>query len=179
MTLHLTLNHQTQIRSHGESSFPQECCGLLLGDIELREGQEHKIVKGLWSVDNTWDSAENPVDDGESINRRFLIEPADFKRGYDEARKQGLGIIGTYHSHPNHPAIPSEFDRQHAFPWGYSCVIVSVKDGSAANLRSWVLDESDRCVEQVIWVQLESDVTDSKSSQMSAEATDTSQPVGV
>ncbi|MEM8715628.1 MAG: M67 family metallopeptidase [Cyanobacteria bacterium P01_A01_bin.3] len=150
MTLHLTPDQKAQIRSHGESAFPQECCGLLLGDIELQDGQEHKLVKGLWSVDNTWDSVDNPVADGESMNRRFLIEPADFKRGYDEARKQGLGVIGTYHSHPNHPAIPSEFDRQHAFPWGYSCVIVSVADGNAADLRSWVLDESDRCVEQTI-----------------------------
>lgn len=150
MTLHLTSEHQTAIRSHGERAFPQECCGLLLGDIELRDGQEHKIVKGLWSVDNTWDSAENPVSDGESINRRFLIEPADFKRGYDAAREQGLGVIGTYHSHPNHPAVPSEFDRQHAFPWGYSCVIVSVKEGAAEVVRSWVLDESEQCVEQSI-----------------------------
>ena len=150
MTLHLTSEHHALIRSHGERAFPQECCGLLLGDIELRDGQEHKIVKGLWSVDNTWDSAENPVADGESINRRFLIEPADFKRGYDAARERGLGIIGTYHSHPNHPAIPSEFDRQHAFPWGYSCVIVSIMDGSAAALHSWVLDDSDRCIEQTI-----------------------------
>ena len=183
MTLHLTTQHQAQIRSHGEGAFPQECCGLLLGDIELRDGQEHKIVKGLWSVDNTWDSAENPVDDGESINRRFLIEPADFKRGYDEARKQGLGIIGTYHSHPNHPAIPSEFDRQHAFPWGYSCVIVSVADGTAADLRSWVLDESDRCVEQAILGQDASERLVSERSETDAKtatgATETGQPIGV
>lgn len=183
MTLHLTSDHQKRIRSHGEAAFPQECCGLLLGDIELRDGQEHKIVKGLWSVDNTWDSAENPIADGESINRRFLIEPADFKRGYDEARKQGLGVIGTYHSHPNHSAIPSEFDRQHAFPWGYSCVIVSVADGAAANVRSWVLDEGDRCVEQPIQERLDNDSAASDASgdatKSAPSAPDANQAVGV
>ncbi|WP_017328385.1 M67 family metallopeptidase [Synechococcus sp. PCC 7336] len=150
MTLHLTPEHLDAIRQHGERAFPQECCGLLLGNIELQDGQEHKAIEALWQVDNTWDSAENPVADGESKNRRFLIEPADFKRGYDYARSSGLGVVGTYHSHPNHPAIPSEFDRQHAFPWGYSCVIVSIMAGAAADLRSWVLDSTDRCIEQSI-----------------------------
>ena len=139
MTLHLTPEHLDAIRAHGERAFPHECCGLLLGSIELRDGQEHKQIEALWQVDNTWASAENPVADGESSRRRFLIEPADFKRGYDFARDRGLGVIGTYHSHPNHPAIPSEFDRQHAFPWGYSCVIVSIVDGSADRVHSWVV----------------------------------------
>ncbi|MEM9511924.1 MAG: M67 family metallopeptidase [Cyanobacteria bacterium P01_E01_bin.48] len=143
MVLHLTLEHVDAIRQHGERSFPQECCGLLLGDLKERGGETHKLIREVWSIENAWDSAENPLDDGEAIERRFLIDPQAFKRGFDYARSKKLGIVGTYHSHPNHPSIPSEFDRQHAFPWGYSCVIVSVMDGSARDVRSWVLDESD------------------------------------
>jgi proteasome lid subunit RPN8/RPN11 len=145
MTLHLTSDCVEAIQRHGERAFPYECCGLLLGDIEHREGVEHKLIKELWMVENTWESADNPVADGESSNRRFLIDPIAFKRGYDYARERGLGVVGTYHSHPNHPAIPSEFDRQHAFPWGFSCVIVSVADGQAGDIRSWVLNDEEQC----------------------------------
>ncbi|MEO1131534.1 MAG: M67 family metallopeptidase [Cyanobacteria bacterium J06639_1] len=144
MVLHLNPAQIDAIRQHGERVFPQECCGLLLGDIELREGVTHKLIREVWSIDNAWESADNPLNDGEAIERRFLIDPQAFKRGFDYARSKQLGIVGTYHSHPNHPAIPSEFDRQNAFPWGYSCVIVNVMDGSARDVRSWVLDESDR-----------------------------------
>jgi proteasome lid subunit RPN8/RPN11 len=106
-------------------------------------------------VANSWDQAENPLADGESSRRRFLIEPADFKRASDYARGKGLGILGTYHSHPNHPALPSEFDRQHAFPWGFSCVIVSVREGKAEEVASWVLDEQEQLQREPIQVWAE------------------------
>lgn len=147
MTLSLHPSHLEAMRHHAEATFPDECCGLLLGQWQPRQVQE------VWQVANTWENAENPVADGESSNRRFLIDPKAFKAGYDYARQQGLDVIGTYHSHPNHPAIPSEFDRQYAFPWGMSCVIVSVIEGEAADVRAWILDEAEVCVPQALDVQ--------------------------
>lgn len=140
MALHLSAEHLRAIRQHGEQAFPYEGCGILIGELKGAD----KIVHELWAVANTWDQAENPLADGESSRRRFLIDPADFKRANDHAVRKGLGILGTYHSHPNHAAVPSEFDRQHAFPWGFSCVIVSVREGKAEEVVSWVLDEQEQ-----------------------------------
>lgn len=140
MSIQFHDQHLVAIRGHGERAFPDECCGLLLGQMQ----GEDKIVQELWPVDNTWGAEDNPVADGESSRRRFLIDPLDFKRAHDYAHQQGLGVIGTYHSHPNHPAHPSEFDRHHAFPWGFSCVIVSVQAGEANELHSWILDDHDQ-----------------------------------
>ncbi|NJK61582.1 MAG: M67 family metallopeptidase [Synechococcaceae cyanobacterium SM2_3_1] len=150
MVLSLTQDHLDDIRKHGEAAFPYECCGLLLGQIQ----GEQKQVLELWQVENSWEEGENPFADGESRNRRFLIEPQAFKAAHDYAQQQGLGVIGTYHSHPNHPPVPSEFDRQHAFPWGFSCMIVSVQEGLSGDLISWVLDEQDH--PQVEPIQLRS-----------------------
>lgn len=131
----------SRIRHHGEIAFPYECCGLLIGTLQT----DLKIIQDLWQVENRWDqAADNPIADGETSQRRFLIDPLDFKRGHDYAHSQGLGVVGTYHSHPNHPAVPSEFDRNHAFPWGFSCVIVSVQAGHATDLMSWILDAQDQ-----------------------------------
>ncbi|MFS8854836.1 M67 family metallopeptidase [Synechococcus sp. H55.7] len=140
MALHLSAEHLRAIRQQGEQAFPYEGCGILIGELKGSD----KIVHELWPAANTWDQAENPLADGESSRRRFLIEPAVFKRANDHAVRRGLGILGTYHSHPNHAAIPSEFDRQHAFPWGFSCVIVSVREGKAEEVVSWVLDEQEQ-----------------------------------
>ncbi len=151
MALHLSTEHLRAIRQHGEQAFPDEGCGILIGKLNGSD----KVVYELWSVANSWQRAENPLADGESSRRRFLIEPADFKRASDHALAKGLGILGTYHSHPNHPAIPSEFDRQHAFPWGFSCVIVSVHNGKAGEVASWVLDEQEQPQQEPIQVWAE------------------------
>lgn len=131
------------IKTHAEQAFPYECCGLLLGSLQRDNTTDIKTIVSLYPIDNTWGDPENPLADGESSQRRFLMDPAAFKRGHDYAYGQRLGVVGTYHSHPNHPAIPSEFDRLHAFPWGFSCVIVSVQEGVAVELCSWILDDQD------------------------------------
>lgn len=136
--------HIAAIKAEAEQAFPYECCGLLLGSWRREQQQDIKTIVALYPIENTWGDRDNPLADGEGRERRFLIEPAAFKRGYDAALKQGLGVVGTYHSHPNHAAVPSEFDRQHAFPWGLSCVIVSVREGVAQEVRSWILDDQDQ-----------------------------------
>jgi len=71
---------------------------------------------------------------------RYLIGPDEFRAAEARARAAGLDIIGFYHSHPDHPAIPSAFDREHAWPW-YTYVIVSVHDGRPGVPRAWRLAE--------------------------------------
>ena len=75
-----------------------------------------------------------------SPRNRYLIHPETMLEAEKDARGRGVDIVGIYHSHPDHPARPSEFDREHAFPW-YSYIVVSVHGGSRRDLTSWTLRE--------------------------------------
>ena len=81
-------------------------------------------------IENQWDEAER--------RRRFLITPEEMLRAEREARKLGLDILGFYHSHPDAPARPSDFDREHAWPW-YAYVIAEVRGGEFVTMTSWTL----------------------------------------
>lgn len=131
MPITLTLSDYKAIEAHGESTFPHECCGFMLGKANGTERQVRELL-----------SAENEREDGARHNR-FVITPEAYLRGDKAARAKGLDIIGFYHSHPNAPARPSQYDLDHAWPW-YSYVIVSIQDGKAADMTSWVLAEDRR-----------------------------------
>lgn len=131
------------IGRHGEASYPEECCGFLIGRIVRdRDGSdEETVVERIVSVAN---------ERQDSRHNRFLIHPETVLAAHKEARAAGLDVVGYYHSHPDHPARPSEFDREHAWP-GLSYVIVSVQDGKVAEARSWRLsDDRDRFEEEAI-----------------------------
>lgn len=123
--LHLTDAQRQAIARHGEDGYPEEVCGFLLG----RAGHGRKTVTTLLPIENI--RQENRA-------RRFEIAPDDFYQADQAARGRGEEILGFYHSHPDHPARPSEYDRVHAWPW-YSYIIVAVQGGKAADLTSWVL----------------------------------------
>ena len=127
MTLSISCALLDRIREHGRTAYPLECCGLLLGRTE----PEGKSVVDLKQMQNSRE---------DTPERRYLIAPEDMLDAEKEARRLGIDIIGVYHSHPDHPARPSEFDREHAFPW-YSYVIVSVQKGEPDNLTAWVLKD--------------------------------------
>lgn len=115
---------------HGEASYPEECCGVLIG----RAGREETVVERVIPVRNErLDSRHN----------RFLIHPETVLAAHQEARALGRDVVGYYHSHPDHPARPSDFDREHAWP-GLSYVIVAVAGGQAAEARSWRLADDRR-----------------------------------
>ena len=116
------------IQREGEKAYPNECCGFLLG----KAGSGGKQVSTVLP-------AQNQRGDTDRHNR-FLISPEEFLFGEKSARAQGLDIVGIYHSHPNAEARPSQFDLEHSWPW-YSYVIVSVKEGKARELNSWVLED--------------------------------------
>jgi len=138
----ITPDHLRAIDRHGEESYPEECCGFLTGRVD----GETTIVERLLPVENQRE---------DSRHNRYLIEPEIVLEAHKEARRQGLDVVGYYHSHPDHPSRPSDFDRDHAWP-GLSYLIVSVQKGRAADARSWRLaDERDRFDEETIEQRVE------------------------
>ncbi|HJZ67128.1 MAG TPA: M67 family metallopeptidase [Blastocatellia bacterium] len=132
-----------QIKAHGEETYPHECCGFLLG--AFREGAN--LLLGLYRAENEWkdeEGARTPDGRVESRANRYLITPAQYKRADDAAKASGLGIIGYYHSHPDHPALPSGFDLDHSCWPGESYVIVSVEKGRATVLNSFTKPNYDK-----------------------------------
>jgi len=129
--LNLFPEHEKIIRAEGESAYPNECCGILIGEID---------DKGVKTIKYT-DSIRNAREDSEQYHR-FLITPEDMMQAEKNARKRKLDVIGFYHSHPDHPALPSDYDKEHALPF-YSYIIVSIMQGKSKELTSWELT-SDR-----------------------------------
>lgn len=143
MALEISQKHVEAIREHGARAYPNECCGILLGSEE--DGA--KRVRELAPVPNLrHDPARAqqllPViePEKESERNRFLMDPKELLRIEKDARARGLAIIGYYHSHPDHPARPSEYDREHAWPF-LSYVIIRVEDGKPLDYASWVLTD--------------------------------------
>ena len=120
----ITQKDLAAIRAHGISDYPYECCGLLLGRFE----PDVKVVTETFPISNARE---------ESAKRnRFLIEPEELMRGERYARAHDLEVVGFYHSHPDSPAVPSQYDLEHAWPT-YSYIIVSTSADRASDLFSW------------------------------------------
>lgn len=133
------------VATHGEGAYPEECCGVLIGRA-LPEGGA--VVARAVAAEN-----ERPEEQAGERGRRYLIGAETVLRVDRAARAEGLGIVGYYHSHPDHPAVPSAFDREHAWA-GVSYLIVPVAAGKAGPARSWRLSGADgELVEEtlVIW----------------------------
>jgi len=142
--LKLHSDHLQAMQTHAESTYPEECCGLLLGHLR---GDVKTLVEVL-PTQNSW--GDEGVDDFQAIEssaqrksskrNRFSIAPKVMLQAQKDARDRNLDIIGIFHSHPDHPAVPSEFDR--AIAWQqYSYIIVSVQQGKACDLKSWSLND--------------------------------------
>jgi proteasome lid subunit RPN8/RPN11 len=115
------------IREHGARGYPNEACGAILGV----DGGPSREARALFPLINRRD---------DSPRNRFEVDADDFRAAERAAAERGLELIGWYHSHPDHPARPSEYDREHAWPW-YSYVIVSVAQGQPQDMTSWRLSD--------------------------------------
>ena len=113
------------IRAHSVETYPDECCGALLG----RDGKDGREVLALVPLTNRR---------GDSPRNRFSITPEDVRLAEQRAREQGLELIGWYHSHPDSLARPSEYDRERAWPW-YSYIIVRSEAQGTREMTSWRL----------------------------------------
>jgi proteasome lid subunit RPN8/RPN11 len=118
------------IREHGRRTYPEECCGALLG----RKGEKVDRVTEVEPVGNSQEG---------SRRRRFRIKPADYLRIERLALEREWDLLGFYHSHPDHPAVPSEYDREHALPF-FHYVVLGVASGEPDDMASWVLSEDRR-----------------------------------
>lgn len=129
-----------EIREHGCETYPHECCGALLGrdDWDGNEVSGPNVQAGGTRQVLALFPLVNRRDD--SPRNRFMVTAEDVRAADVAAQSQGLEIIGWYHSHPDHPARPSEYDRDHAWPW-YSYIIVSVHKVSAVDMTSWRLSD--------------------------------------
>ena len=116
------------IQRHGEESYPEEGAGLLLGKLQ----DQNRKVTDLMPLDNTFEGGKR--------KRRYLISPEAMIEAEERAEALGLEILGVFHSHPDHPAQPSEFDRTWAWPW-FAYVITSIQNGQSENSRAWLLKE--------------------------------------
>jgi proteasome lid subunit RPN8/RPN11 len=143
MSIKLDKSQSEAIRRHGSADYPNECCGILLGhaDGAHKEVLEVVALKNL-RLDAARAQELLPLEapGRESERNRFLIDPLEQLRVEKDARARKLDVVGYYHSHPDHPARPSEYDRNHAWPW-YSYVIVSVERGNPTAMTSWVLSD--------------------------------------
>ncbi len=132
----LTLDRATydEIRGHGEGTYPQECCGILLG---ARHGQDRRATRSVRCENARADAPWN----------RYQIDPREILRAERQARERGDEIVGFYHSHPDHPARWSQTDLGEAHWFGCSYVITAVEGGVARDTRSFLLaggDEADK-----------------------------------
>jgi proteasome lid subunit RPN8/RPN11 len=114
-----------KIQAHGMQTYPHECCGAILG----RDANGSREVMALLPLANRRD---------DSPRNRFEVTPDDVQLAEKTARERKIELIGWYHSHPDAPAKPSEFDREHAWPW-YSYIIVSIRTGQPREMNSWRL----------------------------------------
>jgi proteasome lid subunit RPN8/RPN11 len=118
------------IRNHGVETYPNECCGALIG----RDGVVTHVVP-----------LANVTDEGP--RRRFRVSKDDYVFVETRATELGADLLGFYHSHPDHPAKPSQYDLDHAFPF-FSYVIVSVRAGVPEEMTSWLLRDDRSAFDQ-------------------------------
>jgi len=126
--IQLRTHQRNEIAAHGERDYPHECCGLLLGHLA---GSGLKNIIAIYPISNAREEAAK--------RNRFLIRPEELLRGEQHAARNGLEVVGFYHSHPDHPAVPSAYDLEHAWPV-YSYIVVAVSAGVAGDLRSWEME---------------------------------------
>ncbi|MCP3919028.1 MAG: M67 family metallopeptidase [bacterium] len=115
------------------AGYPREACGVLLGT----RGVDASVVSFATVARNL---------EAEHAHDHYELDPADLYKAEELARAAGLEVLGVWHTHPDHPAVPSDLDRERAWP-GWSYLIVPVDSGIPGGVRSWTLVEG-RFVEE-------------------------------
>lgn len=133
----ITIEHAAEkiMNNDAVNAFPDECCGFMFG---YEDEAGNRVVTQALPINNA--AIENR-------KRRFEIAPKDYMKGERHAAENDIQLLGIYHSHPNHPAIPSEHDRVAAQPF-FSYVIISTESDGVKNTRSWVLNDNSQFDEE-------------------------------
>lgn len=124
---------------HAERTYPNECCGAMLGRIHT----EKKLVTAALPLENSFSGEQKA---------RYELKPEDLLEADRAARARGLDLIGIFHSHPDCDAYFSETDLKHSCPW-YSFVVLSVQNGKFDHARSFLpdADQTRADNEELIW----------------------------
>ena len=128
MTLHIGADLLQEVEHYLEAGYPEEVAGLLLGEVNGQERQAIELVQTI----NSFDPAARA--------RRYQMDPKDMLAAEEQAERLGLDVIGVFHSHPDHPSRPSDFDLRWALPW-YDYLITRVTREGAGDSRAWRLAE--------------------------------------
>ena len=126
--MELPANLLEAIRSHGREAYPEDCCGALVG---RRQDGAVSVIR----VERLPNAREG------DRRRRYVIAPEDYVRVEESADREGLSLVGFYHSHPDHPAVPSEYDREHALPF-FHYLVLAVAGGQPGEAAAWILEEN-------------------------------------
>ncbi len=130
-----------EIRRHGEASYPEECCGFLVARESPSETDGLRRIVRITPMENRMEGARG---------RRFIIPPEELRSFETSLDGTDETLVGFYHSHPDHPAVPSLFDQEHAWPW-YTYLVLAVEDGRAGELGAFELGAEDRRFTPVPW----------------------------
>lgn len=120
----------SEMEAHGREAYPDECCGFLIGPSPERETGEARTIEAVERAGNRFEGERR---------RRFLIRPEELRDLERRLEDSGQAVVGFYHSHPDHPARPSQFDQEHAWPW-YSYVVMSVTAFETPAVGAFELD---------------------------------------
>lgn len=141
MTLIVPPTIYKQLTAHLSAAYPNEGAGLLLGEAH---GDDRR-VRAVLTFENQFAADEQ--------YHRYLLTAEDMLRGEEQAEALGLDVLGVFHSHPDHPSVASEYDREYALPW-YSYLIVSVWAGQPTTAQSWRLtDDRQRFDEEPVSIR--------------------------
>lgn len=150
--IQLSEEHLLTIYTHAETTYPEECCGVILGYLDVKTKTVIKIIttENAWSQESASD-LEDAVTEY-SKRKRYAIAPQSLFQIQKQARNESLDIIGIFHSHPDNSAIPSECDR--VLAWAkYSYIIASVTNGKVTDIKSWILDDNHQFTEEGVGIR--------------------------
>ena len=128
-----------EMKAHGRATYPDECCGFLIGPGRDGETDAPRTVESVERAGNQFEGERR---------RRFLIRPEELRDLERRLEETGRAVVGFYHSHPDHPARPSEFDQEHAWPW-YSYLVISVTASDVPSVRAFELEPDSGVFEEV------------------------------
>ncbi len=141
MRLAIPAQVMDEIHAHGEKFYPEEGAGLILGSSE----GEHREARRVLPMPNHFEPNER--------GHRYRLDPKEILQAEELAEQLGLEVIGVFHSHPNHPPAPSEYDLEWAVPW-FVYLITSIESGAATESRVWrMLEDHSRMVEEVLDIE--------------------------
>jgi proteasome lid subunit RPN8/RPN11 len=141
MRLTIPVHVMGEIHAHGEKLYPEEGAGLILGATE----DENRNARRVLPMPNCFEPNER--------GHRYRLDPKEILQAEELAEQLGLEVIGVFHSHPDHPPSPSQYDLEWAVPW-FVYVITSIEDGAASESRAWrMLEDHSRMVEELLTIE--------------------------